>query len=78
MPMRAATEGCKAQQLPLLNLDQPEDAWAWNTRASSPSVRPVTGLIPDSLLDAEQMAALTRFAETCDDDEDFDVPLEMM
>lgn len=30
---RCATDGCKAQQLPLLNLDDPEDIRAWNTRA---------------------------------------------
>ncbi|MFP3637888.1 hypothetical protein [Paraburkholderia sp. SIMBA_054] len=30
---RCATEGCKGKQLPLLNLDMPEDVAAWNRRA---------------------------------------------
>lgn len=30
---RCNTEGCKATQLPLLNLDQPDDVAAWNQRA---------------------------------------------
>lgn len=30
---RCATEGCKGKQLPLLNLDVPEDIAAWNCRA---------------------------------------------
>lgn len=30
---RCRTEGCKGGQLPVLNLDVPEDIAAWNTRA---------------------------------------------
>lgn len=29
------TEGCKGAQLPVLNLDQPDDIAAWNTRAAA-------------------------------------------
>lgn len=34
---RCATEGCKGKQLPLLNLDLPDDIAAWNRRAVHPS-----------------------------------------
>jgi len=32
---RCITEGCKGAKLPVLNLDQPEDIAAWNTRAAA-------------------------------------------
>jgi len=37
------TEGCKGKQLPLLNIDQPDDVAAWNRRAAQaePSAQPV-------------------------------------
>ena len=33
---RCRTDGCKGKQLPVLNLDVPEDIAAWNARATTP------------------------------------------
>lgn len=40
---RCPTEGCKGAQLPLLNLDQPDDVKAWQARAKLPA----GGVVPD-------------------------------
>ncbi|MPS81719.1 MAG: hypothetical protein E2591_26965 [Achromobacter sp.] len=34
---RCRTDGCKGSQLPVLNLDSPQDIAAWNTRAGRPA-----------------------------------------
>ncbi|WP_226257593.1 Lar family restriction alleviation protein [Burkholderia cepacia] len=41
---RCTTEGCKGRQLPVLNLDQPEDVAAWNTRATKAPVPRSSGI----------------------------------
>ncbi len=44
---RCVTEGCKGRQLPVLNLDQPADIAAWNTRAASPVDQPAAAPIDE-------------------------------
>lgn len=41
---RCVTEGCKGAQLPLLNLDQPDDIAAWQARAA---VQPAGVAVPE-------------------------------
>src|SRR3546814_8501760 len=38
---RCRTDGCKGSQLPVLNLDSPQDIAAWNTRAGRSEERSV-------------------------------------
>lgn len=46
---RCCTEGCKGRQLPVLNLDAPEDIAAWNTRAVDASAaRPIGEILLDA------------------------------
>lgn len=48
---RCATENCKGAQLPLLNLDIPEDLVRWNTRNGLPFERTAdTGVEEDAML----------------------------
>ncbi|HDR9065529.1 TPA: Lar family restriction alleviation protein [Burkholderia contaminans] len=60
---RCVTDGCKGKQLPVLNLDQPEDIAAWNRRAPVETSRADALTDPQILSKAAHRAYSPKIAD---------------
>ena len=60
---RCVTENCKGAQLPLLNIDQPDDVARWNTRPAQTAPQPVSSALSAVTAERDRLLRNLKFTE---------------
>lgn len=62
---RCGTENCKGAQLPLLNIDQPDDVARWNTRPTQTAPQPAGVVLPPQCTDKSKPVKYRKGWNSC-------------